>query len=230
VSWIDLDGNVYVLQDSDLDTKEGRRLLNSSVISDIDGHGALQNYYPELRGRGWHREYENFDNPLGFPKTIHELLQQGKLARIAALSKNLRSMAAGMLTRKACDKLKPAYDKATDLPGRELFAVAFKQIIKNKRNLKLIWRGTQMEMVRKGGSVGSYVLVKKPKSLKGRKTRPSWVNEMDEYDGKVVRINDITREGFYSCTPRSWKFHKKWCTNVTEDGTPIRKAKAKSRR
>ena len=82
VSWKEYKGKVYFLQNVDLDTKDGKKLLKDEYRNDIEGHGAIEHYYPELSGKGENKECEDFSTPDNFPKEIVEAIKQGKLSRI----------------------------------------------------------------------------------------------------------------------------------------------------
>ena len=82
VSWVEYEGNNYFLTDSELQTKEGEKLLRPEVIDDLCGHGAIRSYYPELIGKGSNLECVDFSTPLNFPKEIVKMIKQGKMSRI----------------------------------------------------------------------------------------------------------------------------------------------------
>jgi len=85
VSWIEFEGNEYFLQNSDLETKEGRKLikyLGDQIKEDLPGHGAIRYYYPELKDRGINKECTDFSTPKNFPYKIVKLIKAGKMSRI----------------------------------------------------------------------------------------------------------------------------------------------------
>ena len=82
ISWIEYKGINYFIEDSDLETKQGKKLLAEGYKDDIEGHGAIQHYYPELLGKGKHHECEDFTTPNKFPKEIAKALVSGRLSRI----------------------------------------------------------------------------------------------------------------------------------------------------
>jgi hypothetical protein len=82
VSWIEYEGKEYFLVNSDLETKEGKKLLAAPVKDDLCGHGAILAYYPELKGKGIHKECEDFSNPANFPASIVKEIKAGNLSRI----------------------------------------------------------------------------------------------------------------------------------------------------
>jgi hypothetical protein len=82
VSWKEYEGKAYFLTNSDLETKEGRKLLKPGVKDDLCGHGAIENYYSELKGKGQNKECTDFSTPLNFPKEIVEALKKGRLSNI----------------------------------------------------------------------------------------------------------------------------------------------------
>jgi hypothetical protein len=88
-SWKEYKGKVYFIKNSDLITKEGKKLLKPEVIADLSGHGAIEHYYPELKGKGVNKERTNFSTPKNFPKEIVRAIKAGKLSRIGLSSQLL---------------------------------------------------------------------------------------------------------------------------------------------
>ena len=82
ISWKCFKGENYFLTNADLDTKEGKKLLKPDVIADLCGHGAIEAYYPELKGKGENKECTDFSTPDNFPADIVKAIKQGKLSRI----------------------------------------------------------------------------------------------------------------------------------------------------
>ena len=82
ISWIEFEGKEYFLVNTDLDTKEGKKLLLPEVRADLCGHGAIRSYYPELKNKGKNKECSDFSSPKNFPSSIVKLLKKGKLCRI----------------------------------------------------------------------------------------------------------------------------------------------------
>ena len=82
VSWKEYKGNVYFLTNADLETKEGKKLLQKEYRDDLQGHGAIEHYYPELAGKGINKECEDFSSPDNFPKEIAKALIEGKMSNI----------------------------------------------------------------------------------------------------------------------------------------------------
>lgn len=82
VSWIEYEGEVYYLTNDKLRTAEGKELLKPEVKADLCGHGAILAYYPELKGKGIHKEYEDFSTPKNFPKAIVKDIKKGNLSQI----------------------------------------------------------------------------------------------------------------------------------------------------
>ena len=64
-----------------MDTKEGKKLLTEEYRDDICGHGAIEHFYPELKGKGEKKECIDFSTPKNFPKEIVEALK-GNLSKI----------------------------------------------------------------------------------------------------------------------------------------------------
>ena len=82
VSWIEYKGKNYFLENKDLVTKQGKKLLEDEYKNDIEGHGAIEHYYPELKGKGVHKECEDFSTPNNFPTEIVSALKEGRLSNI----------------------------------------------------------------------------------------------------------------------------------------------------
>ena len=80
-SWKVYNKKVYFLKDLDLNTREGRKLLDKTVIADLCGHGAIESFYPELKGKGSNEECTNFSSPDNFPKEIVQAIKDGKMTR-----------------------------------------------------------------------------------------------------------------------------------------------------
>ena len=82
ISWKSYEGKNYYLTNEDLETKAGKELLKPEFVADICGHGAIEHYYPELKGKGSNEECSDFSSPNNFPKEIVKALKQGKLTKI----------------------------------------------------------------------------------------------------------------------------------------------------
>ena len=82
VSWIEYKDMVFFLQNSDLRTKQGKKLLLPEYIDDLQGHGAIRHYYPELGSKGVDRECTDFSNPKNFPNEIVKAIKAGKMSKI----------------------------------------------------------------------------------------------------------------------------------------------------
>ena len=82
ISWKNYEGRNYFLISTDLDTKEGKKLLKSEVIDDLCGHGAIEAYYPELKGKGENKECTDFSSPANFPLDIVKAIKEGKFQGI----------------------------------------------------------------------------------------------------------------------------------------------------
>jgi len=52
-----------------LDTKEGRAVY-PKIKDDICGHGAIREYYSELKGKGIEKECVDFSTPDTFPNSL----------------------------------------------------------------------------------------------------------------------------------------------------------------
>ena len=91
ISWNKYKDKVYFLTNTDLDIKNGRifkeyKKFNPNWREDIYGHGALEYFYPELKGKGVKKECVDFSSPDNFPKEIVEALKKGWLSRIGIVT------------------------------------------------------------------------------------------------------------------------------------------------
>ena len=82
ISWKEYKGKAYFLTNADLNTKQGKELLKDEYKDDICGHGAIEHYYPELKGKGVNKECSDFSTPDNFPKEIVKAIKEGRLSRI----------------------------------------------------------------------------------------------------------------------------------------------------
>jgi hypothetical protein len=82
ISWIEYDNKNYFLTSKDLETKEGRKLLQKDVRDDICGHGAIRAYYSELKNLGINKECEDFSSPKNFPNDIIRAIKTGQFEDI----------------------------------------------------------------------------------------------------------------------------------------------------
>ena len=78
ISWKNYQGKNYFLTSADLATKEGKKLSRPEVIDDLCGHGAIEAYYPELKGKGKNMECTDFSSPANFPLDIAKAIKEGK--------------------------------------------------------------------------------------------------------------------------------------------------------
>ena len=93
ISWIEYKDEVYFLDDTKLNTKEGRELLKAEYKDDLLGHGAIRHYYPELKDMGIDCECTNFSSPKNFPDEIVEVIKKGLFRGF--------SVCVGILTKQA---------------------------------------------------------------------------------------------------------------------------------
>jgi hypothetical protein len=93
ISWIEFNKEVFFLDDNKLNTKEGRELLKSEYKEDIQGHGAIRYYYPELKDRGQNRECINFNDPHNFPSKVVEAIKKGLFTNFGVCPKILTESA-----------------------------------------------------------------------------------------------------------------------------------------
>ena len=91
VSWIQFEGEEYFITNSDLDSKEGKKLLAPDVIDDLCGHGAILSFYPELKTKGTKKECEDFNSQGNFPVSIATAIKKGQLGRIGICEKVLNA-------------------------------------------------------------------------------------------------------------------------------------------
>ena len=113
VSWIEYEGHEYFLKNSDLETKEGRRLLKSDVRDDLCGHGAIRSYYPELKDKGLNKECTDFSSQKNFPKAIAKSIKNGELSSIGMCTVVLTAPAWAEYNKVKAPAL-AEYNKVTD--------------------------------------------------------------------------------------------------------------------
>ena len=85
ISWIEYKDNIYFMDDTKLNTKEGRELikyLGNQYADDIKGHGAIRHYYPEIKDKGVNKECADFSSPNNFPPEIVEAIKRGIFAKV----------------------------------------------------------------------------------------------------------------------------------------------------
>ena len=112
VSWIEYDDEVYFLDNDKLNTKEGRSLLKiEGMEQDICGHGAIVEYYPELKNKGKNKECVDFSTPDNFPKEVVTAIKEGRMSRIGVAVDVLTPEARGMYYEAEADAWK-MYDEA----------------------------------------------------------------------------------------------------------------------
>ena len=62
---------------------------------------------------------------------------------------------------------------------------------------------------------GDYVLVTRPDDCE---KLPTWNNLMDDWDGKIIEVTEISRDSGYIQVPANmygvWHLHPDWCTKV----------------
>ena len=142
VSWIELEGEVFFLDDTKLNTKEGRELLKPEYAADILGHGAIRHYYPELKHYGVDKECSNFSTPDNFPDEVVEAIKKGLFEGFDICPDILTPSASAEY-----DKIrKPAwaeYDKIRKSASAEYDKIrkpAFWKLARVKKNRKKIWK------------------------------------------------------------------------------------------
>ena len=114
VSWKNYEDHVYFLVDSDLDTKRGRELLaylGDKREEDLPGHGAIEYYYPELKGKGKNCECTDFSTQKNFPAEIRKEIKAGKMSLIG-FNKNLLNKKGNVKYEEARATAWKAYEEA----------------------------------------------------------------------------------------------------------------------
>ena len=85
ISWKeDKKGNVFFLQNEDLKPKKLKEYqeYNPRWKEDLHGHGAIEWFYPELKGKCENKECTDFSTPNNFPKQIVKAIKDGELSKI----------------------------------------------------------------------------------------------------------------------------------------------------
>jgi hypothetical protein len=131
ISWIEYGNKNYFLTKNDLNTKEGRKLLQPDVIADLCGHGTIRVYYPELKDLGINKESTNFSNPNNFPDDIIKAIKTGQFEGIGICLDILNDEG-----KKKYEEIKaPAWKKY-----EEIEAPAFWKIATQKKYRIAIWK------------------------------------------------------------------------------------------
>ena len=123
ISWIEYENKNYFLTDKDLESKEGKSLiefLGNNFQEDIKGHGAIRTYFnggnQELGKKlQWGKEKENTDlsSPDNFPPEIVLSIKEGQMSRIGA-SLDLLNDKGKEEYNKIKDQALAEYKKITD--------------------------------------------------------------------------------------------------------------------
>ena len=84
ISAIKKDNNYFYLTKQDLKGKRFKEFKehNPNWYEDIKGHGAIEFFYPELKGKGSHWECRYFFSPNNFPACIVEDIKKGNFEGI----------------------------------------------------------------------------------------------------------------------------------------------------
>jgi len=113
MSWINRRDKNYFLTTDQLKTRRGQKLLKSIGYEDINGHGAIREYYRIDSGDGINKEYTDFSSPNNFPPEIVAAIKAGKFRGFG--------IATGLLTATAWEVYEEAiattwkvYEEATD--------------------------------------------------------------------------------------------------------------------
>lgn len=113
ISWKEHEGKNYFLTNADLETKDGAKLLKSDVKADLCGHGAIENYYPELKGKGQNKECTDFSTPKNFPHEIVNAIKLGKLSKIG-ICLNVLNKRGNAEKNKITEPARAEYNKITE--------------------------------------------------------------------------------------------------------------------
>ena len=112
ISWVEYDGNNYWLTNADLQSKEGKELINFiGNKEDLQGHGAIKKYFGLLDKAGVkEHEINDFVNPTGLPSGLIADIKKGKLSDIFLLSDkesyNLLSVLLSVTGKNEFEKIK----------------------------------------------------------------------------------------------------------------------------
>ena len=82
VSWIEYEGGVYFLDNATIaDRLDEYKKFNKEWREDLPGHGAIQWWYPELKGKGVHKECTS-SSIVGYPKEVAEAIKTGRMSLV----------------------------------------------------------------------------------------------------------------------------------------------------
>jgi len=142
ISWKEYKGKNYFITSSELATKEGKKLLKSEFKADLSGHGAIEHYYPELKGKGINKECRDFSTPKNFPKDIVEAIKKGKFEGIG-ICKEILTKPALAEYEKIEQSALAEYEKIRQSALAEYEKIeqsAFWKIARQKKNRVKIWK------------------------------------------------------------------------------------------
>ena len=84
VSWKEVDKDVFFLTNKDLKPRKLKEYkeYNSNWREDLCGHGAIDWFYPEIKGNGKHKECTDFSTPDNFPPLVVEAIKNMEMTNI----------------------------------------------------------------------------------------------------------------------------------------------------
>lgn len=80
ISWIEKNGEILFLDDDDILSKRGKKLIDYNGNIDIQGHGAVRWFWDVKEGVN--KECSDFSNPDNFPEKIVNKIIAGKMTLI----------------------------------------------------------------------------------------------------------------------------------------------------
>ena len=118
VSWIEYKGEILFLTTDHLKDKKGRS-LKKRIGDDINGHGAIREYYDIKSGEGKERECTDFSTPDNFPANVVEAIRGGKMKGFGEPQRLLYAPARDEYN-KVCDAAWEEFNKVCDPARAEL--------------------------------------------------------------------------------------------------------------
>ena len=112
MSYIERNGKFYYLTDKDLNTARGKKLLKK-YGKDINGHGAIREFYDIEYKNKIEKEQTDFSSPNNFPKEIATAIKNCEITKLG-ISEALLNASGLKIYRKQRGPIYAEYQKQID--------------------------------------------------------------------------------------------------------------------
>jgi cell division septum initiation protein DivIVA len=144
LSWIEKpNGELKYISNFELNTRDGKKLkekLNDDAVfyDDIQGHGAIREYFGLRCNDGINKEYTDFSSPDNFPKEIAQKIKNGEFSEIG-INRHLLTELAGIEYEKIRQSAWKEYEKIIQPARDEYERIARPAMDKYERIGQLAW-------------------------------------------------------------------------------------------